>query len=192
MSFEEATQLASVIAVGRVLESPEYGTSRGYPDGTSVVVRQHRFRVEEYLKGEGPMEITIETLGGKFIREVNGKQEELYQVSGGQPQLPEDGTEILVFLTPFGGPETFMICSASHGVVPVESVGGEKIVRVALSDSEVMPPAVLESHRRVCPEGSRDLHGTIVPMNDLRLLIEKVLAPRPRPTQPPRRENSLQ
>jgi hypothetical protein len=115
MSFEEAARTAAVVVLGTLMESEEFGTVRKYSTGTTMVVRKHRFHVDEYLKGDGPSEIVVETLGGKYKREIDGKQSERYESVGGQPQLPEEGTAVVLFLTPFGAEGTFMISSASAG-----------------------------------------------------------------------------
>src|SRR5438876_8539200 len=62
-SFEEVTVQASVVVLGRVVETPELGV---YDKSTHHVYGRNRVQVEEYLKGQGPQEIQVLTFGGEF------------------------------------------------------------------------------------------------------------------------------
>jgi hypothetical protein len=181
ISFEETSRTAEIVVVGRVVETPEFGT---YDPKWGVVVRRHRFHVDEYLKGEGPAEIMIATLGGKYKRSHEGTLQDAYEVSAGQPQLPEGREDVLLFLTRHGDLEAFMICSASHGVVPVKYAQekGENRVVLAFGEPAVMPEAALAQYRRLQETGSAtgELVSVEVPLRDVKHLIERAAAPRPK------------
>lgn len=181
ISFEETARTADIVVVGRTVESPEFGT---YDSKWGIVVRRHRFHVEDYLKGEGPAEITIATVGGKYRRSHEGTVQEAYEVAAGQPQLPPEGKDVLLFLTRHGDLEAFMVCSASHGVVPVEQgpEKGERLVVLAFGEPAVMPETALTQYRRLQAAGGAagELVSAEVPLRDVRQLVERAVAPRPK------------
>jgi hypothetical protein len=185
MGFEEAARSAGVIVIGRVTASDDAGTLHTRPGGSTYVVRKHRIRVSEYLKGHGPSEIVVETLGGKFVQEVNGKPTELYSLAGGQPQLPEGQDQLLLFLSPHGGNDTFMISSASHGVVAVQHDSkGCEIVQLVFGNPDVMPPAARQAFDRAESKSADELFPASVELKDLPALVQRAVAPKAKPIQP--------
>jgi hypothetical protein len=184
MSFEEAVRTAGIVIHGTVTESEEYGTVRQHPGGTTVVVRKHRVHADEYLKGDGAPDIVVETLGGKYMREVDGKQTEHYLLAGGQPQLPAVGTEVVLFLTPFGGKDTFMISSATAGVVSVDKdANGQAFVKLGFEDPDVMPLEAREAYKQANPRPNDQFFGAAVPLKDLGGLVQRAGDPKPKPTE---------
>ncbi len=177
MSFEEAVRSATVVALVRVTESDEVGTLQTRPSGSTFVVQKHHVHVDDYLKGLGSSDIIVETLGGKFIKDVDGKPTEFVSIAGGQPQIPGGQSRLLLFLVAHGGADTFMICSATHGVVPVQrdSTGAE-IVALSFEDPEVMPPPVFEAFSHTNPKLPHELFPASVKLKDLRTLVERAAA----------------
>lgn len=179
ISFEETARIADIIVVGRSVESPEYGT---YEPRSGVVVRRHRFQVHEYLKGTGPSEIEVATLGGKFQLEREGRLEDAVEVAGGQPQLPEEPVDMVLFLTGHGRVNAFMICSASYGVVRVKrnTETGESEVLLVFGEPEVMPEEALAQYRLL--EQEEPTEGRFVrarvAVRDLKRFVARALAPR--------------
>lgn len=177
MGFEETAAIADVIVLGHAIESPEFGfMDQRY----GVVVRRHRFAVTRYLKGDGPPEIFVETLGGKFVDEVDGKQRVLIEPAGPQPQLPDVGTEALVFLTRYGAQNHFMICSASHGVRQVFSGDkGQPAVQLDFQKPSVMTPRALQRYQRLLRSGQplppRALFSDVVSISEIEAVVQRVL-----------------
>jgi hypothetical protein len=183
MSFEDTVTTADAVVLARVIESPEYGEVRTYHTGTTVVVRTHRVLVEQYLKGDGPAEIMIDTLGGKFHAVRDGKQMELYEQVGAQPQLPPVGAEVLLFVTRYGPPGNFMICSASHGVVLVRrQPDGTRVAALRFSRPEVMPAPVSTVYDRTASVagGGVEPFTADVAVSDLKDAVERAMHSRPK------------
>ena len=174
-SFESLARSAPVIVIGIVEDSPEYGAEKSFPDGTTLVVREHRIRVREYLRGHGDQLIMIQTLGGKFKRE--GSAQELFLEAGGQPQLPEVGSELLLFL-PSSGENTFMLSRVD--VVRVErQVSGDRIVTIGLTERSFVPADVLGRFDRAVSEGHAAPFSVTIPISTVRQLVQKASATEP-------------
>jgi hypothetical protein len=177
MSFEEAAGGADVVVVGTVVELPEFASEE-----SGIVVRKNRFQVERYLKGDGATKIEVQTIGGPFIGIRDGRPEQLVQIAGGQPQLPAVGTRAVLFLKRYGGDNKYMICSASHGVVPVFRRPGmiEDVVSLSFRNPELMPDGAAADYARAKasgPLGPDELFHDDVPLSALQRLVERVTAP---------------
>jgi len=182
MSFEEAAGDADVVVVGTVVEVPEFASEE-----SGIVVRRNRFHVEKYLRGDGAAEIEVQTIGGPFMGIRDGRPEQLVQIAGGQPQLPAVGTRAVLFLKKYGG-GAYMICSASHGVVPVVQRAGttEDVVGLSFRNPDVMPEGAAADYARARtsgPIGPDELFHDEVPLTALDGLIERVGAPLANPTR---------
>ncbi len=87
-------------------------------------IRYNRVKVLEYLKGKGPKEITVITVGGPFEVETPAGTETQYMYGSGLPQLPQEGTDVLLCLR--RDPEGYAIASSTHGVRPVQEGEGDQ------------------------------------------------------------------
>jgi hypothetical protein len=183
MSFEEAAQAADIVVLGMVADNPELGIEE---PASGVVVHTSRVRVDRYLKGTGPPEINVETIGGSFIADKDGRRERMTQVAAGQPQMPAVGSRILLFLTAYGSSGAYMICSASHGVRPIVRRPGspEDTVDLAFERPDVMTPRAAADYHRVkalAPVAPGELFHDDVPIAELHDLVSRAIAPRPKP-----------
>ena len=175
-SFEEAVSGADLVVLGRVVETPDLAIR----DSKRRINTHHTFEVEEYIKGNGPHELTVVTTGGKYWAETeNGPV--LRRVISTAPQLPAEGTEILLFLrnTDVG----YAVYSASHSVVRVETdAEGRRTVRLLFNRLECMPPDVRKRAETLRSEGyeleGRQLIG-VVPVSEVKHLARLALTPRP-------------
>lgn len=189
MSFEQAAQAADIVVLSTVIENPELGAVE---PSSGVVVHSSRVRVDQYLKGSGANEIEIQTIGGSFISTKNGHPERMTQIAGGQPQLPEAGSRVLLFLTRYGGSGAYMICSASHGIRPILRPPGatEDTVNLAFERPDLMTSRAAADFNRAKAAGpispGEFFHGD-VPIAELHDLVARAVAPvpKPRPSAPP-------
>jgi hypothetical protein len=177
MSFEEVATGADGVILGTVLESP----CTGKLDALGKrVVREHRIRVERYLKGDGEGTITVVTLGGQIEVQTPDGPAVRDVTYTGHPQLPEEGSEVLLFLERYGsGPDTYLIYSASHGVVSVQAApDGTRWVSLAFRDPDVMPSgprADFDRAQRAGYSGKGEVFRGNVTTDDLGHLMERVL-----------------
>jgi hypothetical protein len=180
MTFEEVTTQAAVIVLGRVTKVPDMAV---YDRTSRQVYLHNRVHVDEYLKGTGPTpEIEVLTLGGQFDTEGVGLQGPRIQSVdyGGAPQLPSVGTEVLLFLAPAAGAESFTIYSASHGVVRVQQgeEGQERFVNLLIRDQDLLSPASAARLREMQP-GSPGSPGPAIServgVSALKATVDKVL-----------------
>lgn len=183
MSFEEAAKGADVVVLGCVVESPEMAV---YNRATGQVTKQHRFHVERFLKGEGPEEILVTTFGGTFESEVEGQPRTLDAEYGGAPQAPPPDKDVLLFLRRYQGPDSYIIYSASHGVVSIRPAQGseERSVSLFFRNPAVMPEAAhldFEKAKATGYTGRTMLFSDRVPLSALPELMSRVLSIEPPP-----------
>ena len=176
MAFEEVARQADVVVLGTVVESPEMGVLDA---SGKHVFRHHQVAVELYLKGEGATTITVITLGGLVELDVaqGPKVQDIAYL--GHPQLPEEGTDVLLFLKRHGS-DTYGIYSASHGVIRVQRAGepGKRWVGLAFKDPQVMPSRSRTDYDRAKSggySGTNLVFSDIVLTEDLPLLMQVVL-----------------
>jgi hypothetical protein len=136
MSVEEATAAADVVVIGKVVDVPEFAVVES--DGRSVL-RHNSVSVSRYLKGAGESTITVLTVGGMYrITTRDGAVEVHGADAPGQPQLLPVGAEVVLFLRNWGG--GYMICSASHGVLEVQTgENGERFVALRFKPPKLDP-----------------------------------------------------
>lgn len=177
MSFEEVAVQADAVILATVLDSPSVGK---FDASGKHVVREHRVKVDRYLKGDGAATITVVTLGGQV--EVDAAEGPPVQDVAylGHPQLPEEGTEVLLFLKRYGSEsDTYLIYSASHGVVRVQaSPDGRRWVSLVFKDPRVMPSgsrADFDRAQSAGYSGKTQVFGDIVTTDDLDLLVRIAL-----------------
>jgi len=189
MSFEQAAQAADIVVLGTVTDNPELGTEE-----SGIVVHTSRFRVDQYLKGSGNPEIDVQTIGGSFMMNKDGHPERMTQIAGGQPQLPPTGSRVLLFLTRYGSGGAYMICSASHGVLPIVRRTGatEDTVSLAFQRPDVMTARAAADFNRAKtagPIGPDEFFHDDVPVSQLRDLIARATASAPKPVPATPRTN---
>lgn len=176
MSFEEAAKGADVVVLGTVRMTPKLGE---FDPAAKTVVRRHTVHVDKYLKGNGASSITVVTVGGDFIKETPEGPQRMSMDAAGMPDLPTEGTPVLLFLKRYVADDTYLIYSASHGVVPVEEVGPSKEASVTLRfrSAEAMPKRVRLAYEDEKARGrSTDtLFTAAVPVSTLSKVFEKVL-----------------
>lgn len=184
MSFEEATQRADIVVVGRVLEKPRLAV---LDSKSGEVLRHNSVQVEQYLKGAGPERISVLTPGGRYLADTPQGKEEQFVNYGGAPDLPDAGTSVLLFLQPFGADGDFVVSSVSHGIRELQpaSNGGERTVRLAFSQPEVMTPSARSAHDEWAKHGgnSQELFSDTVPISQLQDLVQRASKKAP-PTPP--------
>ena len=176
LSFEEAVNGAELVVLGRVAVTPDLATLKA----DRRVNTHHVFKVEEYIKGDGPDELMVVTIGGKYWAETE-KGPVLREAISTSPQLPAEGTEILLFLRNTN--EGYAIHSASHGVVRVEvDSEGRRTVRLHFNRLECMPDDVRQTAETLLAEGYK-FDGTrligIVPVSEIKYFARLALKPRP-------------
>lgn len=175
MTFEQAAGYSQLVIVGRVVESPEFGTA----DNGAGVVRRHRVKVEQYLKGSGGDEIQVYTSGGKFVTQTDHGPE-IYEGSSDAPQLPEDGSSVVLFLRPWR--DGYTMASASHGIIPVSTAkDGTRTVLLYFQQPELMPPEALAGFRENYPDAKvapKPIAGHIR-VENLRSLFDRLTRPKP-------------
>lgn len=174
MSFEEVVPASDLIVVGEVVRVPELAE---YDPRTHEVFKRNVVRALEYLKGDGPPEIVVLTLGGSFRMPGEPRLQEM--AYGGEPSLPGVGTKALFFLKRFGPSGDFMLYTATHGVRAVQPKFGqqEECARIVLRDVANMTPATQQAyHQLQSARGEASevlLVPDCVPVNDLRRLVER-------------------
>jgi len=171
MSFEQAAWYSEVVVLGMVVEIPEFAVEVAQ----SGVVRRNRVRVEQYLKGHGPDEIAVITLGGKFVRETADGRVVREASTDGAPQLPAVGTEVVLFLRPSS--DGFVPSSWSHGVVPVQTASDRtRTVIFSFQDTRMMPKGCLDSVRESRPDETvlRKPVTCVVRPEELRQLFDRL------------------
>ena len=172
MSFEEVTDQADVVVLGKVVSCDEY--ARMEPSSHTVLL-DHAVLVERYLKGSGAREITVMTVGGKY-RVETPKGPDVQEVTArGQPQLPSVGSEILLFLRHWGN--GYMVCSASHGVVEVQTTEkGQRVVLLRFRDPAVMSESALRDYHNMHQEGGENaiLISDRVPVEELQTVFARL------------------
>lgn len=177
MTFEEVAPAADVIALAQVVSVPELGE---YDAQRHEVIKRNVVRVEQYLKGKGPPQIVVETLGGLF-RMPGGASPEIQEMAyGGEPTLPSPGSRVLLFLKRFSGGAEFIIYTATHGVIRLEQrqPGAPTCAGVAFRDPRFMTPGALVAYRELVASGytgSSQVFTDCVSTTDLPQLLEKVL-----------------
>lgn len=174
MSFEEATGYADVIVIGTVIAKPELAERDPV---LGEVVRRNRVRAEEYLKGEGPAEIVVLSLGGKFVAEASTGPELQFMDYGGLPQLPPEGTDVLLFLRRATGPNAYVIVSATHGVRRIARDPSDHRPRVGLDLREPLSPGEGSGEQQESaqlPASGMRLYHEVVLVDDLKDLVKRV------------------
>ena len=177
MSFEDALSGSDLVVLGKVVESPEIGVF----DPEIGVRRQHTIWVKQYIKGEGPDEITVITAGGKFWKDTDEGRKLYEGSSDAAPQLPPEGTEVLLFLRSWGG--GYLIYSATHGVVPVKTEpDGTRFVWLRFQSPEGMPPDTRGNYEagleRGLKPGEKAYRGRIE-VHELKAVAHRILSPQP-------------
>ena len=178
MSFEEVFQGAEVVVLASVVEIPELAVSR---PGVGAF-RANKLRVERYLKGHGPNEITVMTRGGKFVQDTaTGPRVLIEHTSDSDPQLPPEGTEVLLFLR--NSTVGYVIYSATHGVVLVEKAPhGSQTVLLRFSRPDIMPESARREYDNYVAGGRKGQEKTFaaqVPLEALDALVQRVQEKRP-------------
>jgi len=184
MTFEEVATQAKVIVLGRVSKIPELAV---YDSTTHHVYRRNVVHVEEYLKGKGSApDIEVVTFGGEVMKEDGTSSNEAVTY-GGEPQLPQVGTEVLLFLIPFGGTEAYMIYSASHGIIRVQEgeKGEERFVGLLIRNQDLLSPASVArlQEMRPAPDEPRPAVVERVPLSALKETVDKALNLKRKPPQ---------
>ncbi len=177
MSFEEVTAQADVVILGTVFNSPAKGR---FDASGKHVIREHQVKINRYLKGDGAGEITVVTLGGQVEVDILGESSTQEIAYLGHPQLPEEGTEVLLFLKRYGSkPDTFLIYSASHGVIQAQvSSDGNRWVSLIFKDPRIMPSGSRVDFDRAQDagySGKTQVFGDTVKIDDLDLLVQIAL-----------------
>ena len=180
ITFDEVATRAKVIVLGRVSEVPEMAV---YDRGTRQVYRHNRVQVEEYLKGTGPTPaIEVLTHGGNFDTDglgLKGPRFQFIEYGGGEPQLPQVGTEVLLFLKPSAGGEAFIICSYSHGIIRVEEAekGQEAYVILLFGNPDLASPGAAARARAMNHPDIFESNIIVdrVPLSALKATVDKVL-----------------
>src|SRR5207249_128583 len=93
----------------------------------------------------------------------------------GQPQLPSAGTEVLLFLKNWG--DGYMICSASHSVVEVQTTEkGRRVVLSRFEDSEIMTENALRDYQSMHDESGENaiLLSDRVPVEELASVFARI------------------
>jgi hypothetical protein len=177
LAFEEAVTGADAVVLGTVTAVPELGI---LDPGIGDVVRRNAVRVDRYLKGQGAKQVTVITLGGQFIAQTESGPKRMSATAEGMPQLPPEGTDVLLFLRKGSEADTYLVYSASHGVVRVEEKGSpkERVVSLRFGRPEVMPEELRHTYEAEKAKGinveAKPLSGD-VPVSALESLVERIL-----------------
>jgi hypothetical protein len=157
---------------------------------THEVVRSNAVEVEKYLKGSGTTSIRVLTLGGEFEAD-RGRGKELFNTDyGGAPQLPEEGSRVLLFLRAWGN-GAFVVSSDTHGMQAIDSASGRDLVTLQLRSPELMSTAAKRSYneQRSTIANTEIVVPDQVAVESLPSLVERAIAAAAKP-KPERKDNA--
>ena len=184
MTFEEVATQAKVIVLGRVSKIPELAV---YDSTTHHLYPRNVVHVVQYLKSKrSAPDIVVLPFGGEVMKDDGTSSNEAVTY-GGEPQLPPVGTEVLLFLIPFGGTEAHMIYSASHGIVRVQE--GEKseegFVNLLIRNPDLLSPASAARLQEMHPAPDEPKQAVVerVPLSALKATVDKALNLKRKPPQ---------
>lgn len=186
MSFEETTSGADIVVLGTIVEKPL--TVQSAQAGAHVT--PNLVKVDEYLKGDGPERITVFTPGGTYLIKTDLGEEKVSSVVSGAPQLPAEGSQVLLFLKEWGDRASFLVYSATQGVLAVESSPDGPCVNLLMRRPELMPRNVRERYEELASEGhggSVTMMSASIPVGEIHGLVERVVQGRRSPGQKTRR-----
>jgi hypothetical protein len=174
LSFEQVVREADLVVLATVSDKPLLAKMDA---SSGEVLRTSTVTVDQYLKGAGPPALKVLTLGGNFEKATPGGIQVQHLLYGGAPQLPSEGTRILLVLRSWSG-DTYMLDSFTHAITPVEVSDGQSFVTILLETPELMTQATRVAYEKIrsgsLPE-SRVLIPERVPTNGLAELVQALL-----------------